>query len=387
MTPSAGVPSPDQTFLRAQALRLAFDDVQVFLRRFVVLTEAQLVAITLWVAHTYVFDRFYASPYLAIVSPEKRAGKTRLLEMLEWLVARPWRVILPSEAVLFRKIHQDHPTLLLDEADTIFRDKRQEGQEGLRGVLNASNRKGSRVPRVLMQGQTATFQEFDVYCPKAIAGIGCLPETIMDRAIVIRMQRRRPDQPVEKYREEWAQAEAAPLRARLAMALASLESIPDAPSPPGLSDRLEDSWRPLLGLAQANGSDRLALAQQSALALRLDESNDASRAHQLLLNVRELLSESDRARTLVQVHGVHGAFVPTKALVAALREEDHWGWGEADGKPLTARRLARMLQTYDLEPEQQWSGAERVRGYPLNLLEQAFATWLEAPLSLPPGRL
>ena len=38
--------------------------------------------------------QFDASPYLAIMSPEKRSGKTRLLDVFELLVARSWRVIV-----------------------------------------------------------------------------------------------------------------------------------------------------------------------------------------------------------------------------------------------------------------------------------------------------
>ena len=54
-----------------------------------------------------------------VLSPEKRSGKTRALEVLELLTPRAWRIVQPSTAVLFRKIEKDHPTLLLDEADAI----------------------------------------------------------------------------------------------------------------------------------------------------------------------------------------------------------------------------------------------------------------------------
>ena len=34
----------------------------------------------------------------------------------------PWRIPRPSEAVLFRMIDRDHPTVMLDEVDAIFGD-------------------------------------------------------------------------------------------------------------------------------------------------------------------------------------------------------------------------------------------------------------------------
>ena len=48
---------------------------------------------------------------------------------------------------------------------------------------------------------TRRLQTFSVYCPKAFAGIGdCLPDTIADRAIPIRLKRRTRDEAVERFR-------------------------------------------------------------------------------------------------------------------------------------------------------------------------------------------
>src|SRR5262245_804849 len=80
------------------ALANLLDALRAFFGGYVVLAApAQSVAIALWAASTYVFEHFDAAPYLAVTSPEKRSGKTRLLDALELLVARPWRAVLPSE--------------------------------------------------------------------------------------------------------------------------------------------------------------------------------------------------------------------------------------------------------------------------------------------------
>ena len=66
------------------------DDLVAFIRRYVVATDAQVEAIALWLMHTHTIDAADATPYLSITSAEKRSGKTRLLETLELLAARPW---------------------------------------------------------------------------------------------------------------------------------------------------------------------------------------------------------------------------------------------------------------------------------------------------------
>src|SRR5438067_1475453 len=97
------------------------DDVEEFLRRYVVFAcDEQVVACALFVLHTYVMSASEVTPYLAVTSAEKQSGKSRLLEVLEALVANPLPVVSPSAAVLYRVIDAQKPTLLVDEVDTIF---------------------------------------------------------------------------------------------------------------------------------------------------------------------------------------------------------------------------------------------------------------------------
>src|SRR5215218_2649160 len=58
-----------------------------FVRRFVVLTDAQGDIVALWAVHTHALDAADCTGYLSITSAEKRSGKTRLLEVLALLVA------------------------------------------------------------------------------------------------------------------------------------------------------------------------------------------------------------------------------------------------------------------------------------------------------------
>ena len=110
------------------------------------------------------------------------------MEVIGALVFRPLPVsgrITP--AALFRSIQLAEPTLLLDEADTYMTSDPE-----LRGIVNGSQRQGSAyVLRTV--GDDHEPRKFKTWCPKAIAGIGGLPDTVIDRSLTIRLQRRAPN--------------------------------------------------------------------------------------------------------------------------------------------------------------------------------------------------
>jgi hypothetical protein len=226
------------------------DDVCAFIRRFVVLDDHQAVAVTLWVAHTHVFEAFGCTPYLSISSSEKRSGKTRLLEVVELLVREPLPTANISDAALFRVIDERQPTLLVDEVDAIFGKRSQ--RDELRGMINAGYRRGATTHRMGGPNNTS-LQTFSVYCPKAFAGIGnCLPDTVADRAIPIRLKRRTRGEQIERFRLRAVEPVGHALRDRLGDWLERqhdylAESRPALPDK--LDDRAQDVWEPLLAVA------------------------------------------------------------------------------------------------------------------------------------------
>jgi hypothetical protein len=216
-----------------------------FLTRYVRFSsDSQPIIVALWCAHTWAFDAVYFTPYLQICSPEKRCGKTLSLDCLGLLVKNPWRVVSVSEAVLYRKITKHRPTLLLDEVDTIFSPTKDDGKEGLRGMLNEGFRIGGKVCRC-GGANNDELLEFDVFCPKAFAGIGKLPDTITDRSLQINLVRRAADEEVVRFRQREADAEAKPIRAGFEAWAARkelIDALRDArPAlPEALSDRNQD---------------------------------------------------------------------------------------------------------------------------------------------------
>jgi len=233
------------------------DEIAAFVQRFVILTRSELLVISLWIAHTWAFDASDATPYLAVTSAEMRSGKTRLLEILELLVRRPWRTGRVTSAALARKVEKDCPTLLLDEWDATARGS-QEFTETLRSILNAGPRRNGKVS--VCGPKSAGYQptDFRVFCPKVIAGIGKLPETIADRAIPIRLKRKVPGEKVSRFRIKLVSGDANSLKARLRLWVsAHLEDLKDAYAelPECLSDRQQDCAEPLMAIADAAGGD------------------------------------------------------------------------------------------------------------------------------------
>ena len=87
----------------------------------------------------------------------------------------------------------------MDEADTIFGTPKQaEKNEEMRGLLNAGHQRNRYVTRVV--GNDHTPHKFATFAMAALAGIGDLPDTIMDRSVVIRMRRRAEGENVKPFR-------------------------------------------------------------------------------------------------------------------------------------------------------------------------------------------
>src|SRR5262249_53672571 len=147
----------------------------------------------LWVIATHCFDAWQIFPRLFIGAPERNCGKTTLLDVISHMVPRPLKASSITVAAMFRVIEIARPTLMLDEADTFAKDN-----EDLRGILNAGHRRDGTVIRTV--GDDFEPREFSAFVPVALAAIGNLPGTVMDRSIIIRLRRRRSDEKIASFR-------------------------------------------------------------------------------------------------------------------------------------------------------------------------------------------
>ncbi len=337
---------PIEAVVRPDGLADYVMAVETFVSRYVAFpSEHEAPAVALWIAHTHYAEKVETSPILAVTSAEMRSGKTRLLDCIELLVPNPERAVLPSESVVYTLLSQDpRPTLLIDEADAIFGNRRQaERYEGVRAILNAGNRKGTTVPRVRLDGRKRDVERFDAYGPKAIAGIGDLPATVADRAIPIRLKRRAPDERVAKFRRRIAEAEAK------AIVVAEVTEIPLAPVPDELPDRAADSWEVLIGLAELAGGDWPTRARLASVALSGEEALHVTAGMRLLADIGDVFEDADHLATAELIH--------------RLVDLEDAPWSEWYGQPLTARGLAKLLEPYGVTPLKRRLRGEQRRGY------------------------
>lgn len=342
------------------------DGLARFLRRYVVMEDAQIAAVALWIVHTHAIDAAESTPFLFIASAEKRSGKTRLLDVLELLVPRPFRAVTPSEAAVFRKIATDSPTLLLDEVDALWSSKRD--HEGLRALLNAGHRRGTTVPRVVGQGAAMHVIDFPSFCAKCLAGLGRLPTTVADRSVEIRLQRKRPGETVERFRFRNVAPEAARVRERIArFAEEHVDelSVARPAIPEELGDRASDGWEPLLAIADLAGGDWPERARLAAVRLSTGENREDESAGVLLLrDLRDIFDANETAR------------MTTTAIISALVSIETSPWAEwRGGRPITPNGLASLLRAFRISPTTVRVGQTVARGYKRESFEDAFSRY------------
>lgn len=346
-------------------------DVSDYLGTFVVFPSVHAhVATTLWAVHCHLIDRFESTPRLALLSPEPGSGKSRCLEALELIVPAPLFAFNASTAALFRMIDKARPTLLLDEADAIFgKYGKDDGSEDLRGLLNAGHRRGAQIPRCV--GPTFAVQLFPVFAAVALAGLGDLPETVMSRSVVVRMRRRAPSETVRPFRYREAATDGLALRERLAAWASELpDHLPLPVLPSGVTDRPGDLWEPLVQVADVAGGDWPDLARTAAVEFcKADTGREASLGVRLLTDLRDIFGSDD--------------VLPTEVAIERLVGLEESPWGDLRGHQLDARRLARYLRNYEIQPTQLRFEGEKRRGYRREDLHEAWSRYL--PPSLTPS--
>lgn len=333
------------------------DDVAAFLSRFSVFpSEHCAPTLALWYAHTHAIEQFYVTPRLILDSAEPGSGKTRVLEVAQYLVRAPEMTISATPAALFRLVSMGPITILFDEVDAIFNSKNGGSNEDLRGLLNAGYKRSATIARCVGDAKKMKVERFPVYAPAVLAGIaGAMPPTITTRAITIHMHRRRTDEPVQPFRERQVSREAIPVREELAAWVTSTgsrlsDAQPDMPD--GITDRPAEIWEPLLAIADTAGGHWPHTARDACRHFVLESGpQTASLGIRLLADLRDLFTRHDTDR------------LPTTVILSDLRELDEAPWGDLDGKPLDARRLARELNRYGARPHDLRMTSGVVKGY------------------------
>jgi len=204
---------------------------------------------------------------------------------------------------------------------------------------------------------------FSCWCPKVMCSIGHLPDTLADRCIVIRMQRKRADEPCERLRNlETKVLKQQCARFVLDYAEAIAAARPEMPA--SLNDRASDIWEPLLTLADLAGGHWPDTARKAAVSLSTT-AQQSNPIGSLMLDMFILFAEEKVERMF------------TRKLIDGLMRFSDRPWQEmagvrqttarqGNGKEITGPWLSRLLRPYGIRPRTVWIGESSAKGYVLD---------------------
>ena len=351
------------------------DRIDHFIRRFLILpNESDYTIISLWIAHTYFTHKIKTTPRLAIISPEYGCGKSRVLEVLESLTFKGEKLDHHTRSYLMRTVELIReeftrpPTLLIDEIDSGFRAKNEEG-EATRAFANTGYR-ATGYYGITEGDSKKTPTKFRTFAPMALAGKGeVLPESVMTRAVIIRLQRRMGNEFIEDFLTDLVAFEAEELREELlgwsdycAQDIAVLN--PELP----VRDRDREVWLPLFMVAHLADSEWIKRAELALSNIEEAKSdNTLPRERQLLSDIWKIFQAQEKDKIKSSVIIVE--------LIGMLDSE----WGTVNyGKPINERALAKKLRTYEIKPSQiRFENGVGAKGYYRSEVESAVKRYLD----------
>jgi len=365
-------------------------EVARFISDYVVMSETSVLVLAAWVVAAWLAEEWDRFPHIAIGSPEKRCGKTTLLDLLFMIVPRPRYTTNISPAALYRVVELEKPTLLMDESQSISR-RGSEASEVIREILNAGIGQNAKVIRCGGEGWDK-IEEFSVYGPKVFAMIGLPDAVLADRCLLLQLKRKTAKDNVTRFRsriveprgkqlhdalEKWAEQNQVKAR-----------EVYDRLVPFDIeNDRMADLLVPLQVVLTLNepsaGSARLAgidgiskgLLELEKYARSLDEldaeAEKMSPGTMLLAACREIFAAMNEKK-----------FLPTVNLIDKLVRRTEEPWARfVRGEPITAEALANLLRKYGIKSGR--SKDQKNRGYWPSAFEDAWGRYLPLPPEKP----
>jgi hypothetical protein len=354
-------------------------EIETTIKRHVVVADAAATALAVWVLHTYVYESRDTVAYVAIESPEKRCGKTTLLTVLAAMANKPLIASNVTVGALFRAIDNCRPTLFIDEADTFL-----SGNNTMRGVINSGNTwrtayvlrttKQSRAreqagmandnrniagdhqdrpqsaPQI-PEASNSGLKRYSCWCPKVIAMIGKVPDTIADRSIVVQMARKLTTEtraPLARLNPDTIKARCARFALDFGQQVRQSEKIHGE----GLNDRAADTYDPLYVIARFAGKQWEEKLHAAALAIS-PGGGAQSDAAELLLDIFSLFITTGQKRIF------------TRTLAELLRngEESSITSTVLKDPAINEQKISEILRAYGIRPSPCRIGKEVARGY------------------------
>jgi hypothetical protein len=236
------------------------------------------------------------------------------------------------------------------------------------GVLNDGYRRGGRVYR-MGGSDNSTLFAFQVFCPKAFAGLKGLPtDALRSRCLQIGVKPRKQSEPGDGFIYEDEQPTGHLLRDRLAAQFGDVGANVRGKRPPrieGVSDRTWECVRPLVILADLAGGPWPAAVRQAITDLVRGATEQAlSSGVRLLADCRQVFDQRGEAE-----------ITKTELLDALTALE---GTPYADWDRFTTNRLTRTLKKYGIPSDTTVHDEQGKshRGWRRQDFEDAWERWL-----------
>jgi hypothetical protein len=272
-----------------KAETIPLDDLDEIISSRTIMRETERTAVVLWIAHTYVFDRFKHTPRLFVTSVRPGCGKSELLRLIAGLSHGGSKFESGSSLAAIRDFRMEGGgTCVIDQLDGMGKISAEDFK--LMNLFCSSTEVGAKIG--VKEKQASNGKEAfvtvnrDVGYPVALGKIGDMPnEALMSRAIAIRM---RPETKVERANQMKARMAPLPyLQKELEPWTKKLQPV-YIPCPDGTESRVEDVWQPLLNVARLGGPKWEKRAMEAMSDLHGDEERDSPEAVELLNRVYEL---------------------------------------------------------------------------------------------------
>jgi hypothetical protein len=348
------------------------DEIRADFDRYIVADDESKDALALWTLGTFVYDCFSIFPKCVVSSPEKRCGKTTTLEVIEANAHRALMASSITASALFRSVDQWQPTLIIDEADRLPKDN-----EELIGIINSGHKRRSAfVVRNVKVNDDHVPKKFSTWAPMVLGSIGKLADTIMDRAVVVNLRRKAPDERVAKTPTNlfeinrdrrsrclrWAHDHGHALRAA------------QVQMPAHGNDRAVDNWTPLFAIAAELGEHWRGRVATAFASFAVEEEDEAI-GPMLLADIAETLEER------------HWLKFSSRMLVDALVSLEGRPWCEwRRGQPMTANSLSKLLEPYKIRTRNVRLGGTVAKGYHSAQFVDACSRYIRPTSEIPPGQ-
>ena len=401
-------------------------EIEAVIKKHVILSDHAAAALAVWVLHTYTFEQRDTVAYIAIESPEKRCGKTTLLSVLAAMAHNPLIASNVTVGALFRAIDTCRPALFIDEADTflagngvmrgiinsgntwrtayVLRLTKSKqnlvGQTSIRrfqssddnslshacasggegrdegglitqpasSQLSTINAQSSAVSSTFNQ-QPLTFnhesglKKYSCWCPKVIAMIGQVPDTIADRSIVVKMSRKLVSEtcaPLAELYTVTIKSKCARFAADNSQSIAGTAKIRGE----GLNDRAADTFDPLYVIARLAGPEWEAKLHAAALALTFS-AQAVSFGNELLLDIFSIFLISDKEKLFSRnlAHTLRDGVSGMKSFALKYSAINEY-------------RISQILRPYGIKPVAIRIGSEVNKGYRVEDFHEAIKRYI-----------